>query len=79
MFSMHHSSPAQGAYSAGYLLSLISMEMEFPKDLGTIALEFLKDPEKRLTLSAGLARMQALMGASRPDEYNIRKGEFFLY
>lgn len=33
LLSVHRSSPAQDAYSVGYLLSLIAVEMEFPVDL----------------------------------------------
>lgn len=45
MFTVHRSSPAQDAYSVGYLLSLIFMEMDFSEDVGRIALGYLKtDP-----------------------------------
>lgn len=76
---MHRSSPAQDAYSVGYLLSLIFMEMDFSEDLGWIELEYLKtDPDQRLTLGAGIARLQALVGANRPDEYDVSEvGAFF--
>lgn len=53
MFSLHLSTPAQDAYSVGYLLSLIAVEMEFPEDLVRITLEFLKpDPDQRLTFAS---------------------------
>lgn len=78
IFCVHRRPPAQDAYSAGYLLSLITVEMEFPEDLGKIALVFLKtDPDQWLTLAAGLARLQALMGASKPDEYDVTEVEAF--
>lgn len=52
--------------------------MEFSEDLGKIALAFLKtDPDQWLTLAAGLARLQALMGASKPDEYDVNEVEAF--
>ncbi|XP_042882001.1 serine/threonine-protein kinase STY46-like [Penaeus japonicus] len=80
IFSPCAVSPAQDAFSVGYLLRKIVYEMQSPLGLSEIAEGMAeRDQNKRLTVDEALARLKALR-PTRDGEYDLQDVEaFFSY